>query len=484
MTIHLRQVNDYLWEIPREGRMKVPGRIYLGAQQMATVRHDKSLEQVVNVAHLPGIVGYSLAMPDIHWGYGFPIGGVAAVDAEDGAVSPGGVGYDINCGCRVIATELEADEVMPHVARIVARLFSAIPTGVGSSQAIPRLDRRELGDVLTRGAEWAVERGFAAGSDDLAHCEEGGRLRGADPDAVPARAFERGADQLGTLGSGNHFVEVERVDTIYDEPAARAFGLRPGMVTLMIHSGSRGLGHETCDQTLHQLSRRFATYGPDYAALPDRQLACAPIDSELGRRYLGAMQAAANFAWANRQVMTGLALGALAAAMGRAVAELGARLVYDVCHNIAKFEQHWVGGEERRVLVHRKGATRAFGPGDERVPVDYRDVGQPVVIPGDMGRHSFVLAGNAAAMRTTFGSSCHGAGRLLSRTAAMKQAQGRRIDQELRARGIEVMSKGYRTLAEEMSEAYKDVADVVDVIQGAGVSRKVARLVPMGVIKG
>jgi tRNA-splicing ligase RtcB len=256
------------------------------------------------------------------------------------------------------------------------------------------------------------------------------------------------------------------------------------MVTLMLHSGSRGLGHETCDQTLHQLSRCYADYGPDYAALPDRQLACAPIRSELGQRYLGAMQAAANFAWANRQVMTGLALRALAEALGCAVERLGARLVYDVCHNIAKFERHWVEDEERRVLVHRKGATRAFGPGDERVPEDYREVGQPVVIPGDMGRYSFVLAGNTAAMRATFGSSCHGAGRLLSRTAAMKQAQGRRIDQELRARGIEVMSKGYRTLAEEMSDAYKDVADVVDVIHGAGVSRKVARLVPMGVIKG
>jgi tRNA-splicing ligase RtcB (3'-phosphate/5'-hydroxy nucleic acid ligase) len=484
MTIKLRRVSECLWEIPREGGMKVPGRIYLGGQQLEAMREDKSLEQVMNVAYLPGIVGYSLAMPDIHWGYGFPIGGVAAVDADEGAISPGGVGYDINCGCRVIATELEAAELESAMPRVVARLFSTIPTGVGASRAIPKLGRRDLALVLGHGAEWAVERGFAAGPDDLAHCEEQGRLRAADPDAVPERALERGADQLGTLGSGNHFLEVQRVDAIYDEAAAAAFGLCLGQVTLMIHSGSRGLGHETCDQTLHQLGRRYQDFGADYAALPDRQLACAPIRSELGQRYLGAMQAAANFAWANRQVMTGLALRAVAEALGSSVETLGSRLVYDVCHNIAKFERHWVEGQERRVLVHRKGATRAFGPGDERVPEDYREVGQPVVIPGDMGRYSFVLAGNTTAMRATFGSSCHGAGRLLSRTAAMKRAQGRRIDQELRARGIAVMSKGYRTLAEEMSDAYKDVADVVDVIHRAGVSRKVARLVPMGVIKG
>jgi tRNA-splicing ligase RtcB len=480
----LRQVNDFLWEIPREGKMKVPGRVYLAPQQMATVREDKSLEQVINVAHLPGIVGYSLAMPDIHWGYGFPIGGVAAVDAETGAVSPGGVGYDINCGCRVVTTRLLASELTPHLSRVVARLFSAIPTGVGASKAIPKLGAKDLRRVLGEGAAWAIDRGFAAGADDLLHCEEEGRLRGADPEAVPERALERGADQLGTLGSGNHFLELQRVDEIYDPEAAATFGLVEDEVTIMIHSGSRGLGHETCDQTLHQLGKRYVDFGEDYAALPDRQLACAPIESEWGRRYLGAMQAAANFAWANRQVMTGLAVQTVSESLGMAPEALGARLLYDVCHNIAKFEKHWVDGEQKRVLVHRKGATRAFGPGDERVPEDYRDIGQPVLIPGDMGRYSFVLAGNAAAMRATFGSSCHGAGRLLSRKAALKKAHGRHIQQELRARGIEVMSKGYRTLAEEMSEAYKDVADVVDVIDRAGVSRKVARLVPMGVIKG
>jgi tRNA-splicing ligase RtcB len=484
MALKLRQVGPFSWEIPREGRMNVPGRVYLAPAQLESVRADKALEQVVNVAHLPGIVGASLAMPDIHWGYGFPIGGVAAVDAQDGAVSPGGVGYDINCGCRVLTTTLHVDEVRPRMHDIVTRLFNAVPTGVGSSHAMEKLSHDELRRVMKTGAAWAIERGFAAGSDDLLHAEEEGCLSGAQPSTVSDRALGRGADQLGTLGSGNHFLEVQHVDRIYDAEAAAAFGLRQGEVTVMIHSGSRGLGHQVCDETLHELSRTYASFGADYAALPDRQLACAPIQSDIGQKYLGEMQAAANFAWANRQVMTGLALRALARALGMAESGVGARLLYDVCHNIAKLEDHLVDGEQRRVLVHRKGATRAFGPGDPRVPEGYRAVGQPVLIPGDMGRYSFVLAGNAAAMRETFGSSCHGAGRVLSRKAALKKAKGRRIDRELRERGIEVMSKGLRTLAEEMSDAYKDVADVVDVIDGAGISRKVARLVPLGVIKG
>jgi tRNA-splicing ligase RtcB len=409
---------------------------------------------------------------------------VAAVDADDGAISPGGVGYDINCGVRVITTQLNAGEVKRHMPRIVKHLFDAVPTGVGASKAIGKLDDRQMRDVLSRGAAWAIDNGFAAGRDDASLCEEQGCLKGADPDAVSERAVERGRAQVGTLGSGNHFLEVQRVDEIYDEEAAESFGLHQGQVTLMIHSGSRGLGHQVCDEALHQLSRRFQQYGPDYAALPDRQLACAPLSSHEGKQYLGAMQAAANYAWANRQVMTGLAVDALAAALDVGRDVVRAKLLYDVCHNIAKREEHLVDGESRRVVVHRKGATRAFGPGDARVPEPYRAVGQPVMIPGDMERYSFVLAGNAAAMSETFGSSCHGAGRLLSRTAARSKARGRRIDKEMRARGIEVMSKGYRTLAEEMSEAYKDVADVVDVIAGAGVSRKVARLVPLGVIKG
>jgi tRNA-splicing ligase RtcB len=484
VSVKLRQVGPFVWEIPREGGMKVPGRVYLAPHQVSQVEGDKALEQVANVAHLPGIVGYSLAMPDIHWGYGFPIGGVAAVDAEEGAISPGGVGYDINCGVRVLTTQLLASDLRPHLRDVVARLFAVIPTGVGSSHAIPKLGDKELRRVLTEGARWAIARGFAAESTDAEHCEELGRLSGADPDAVSQRAMNRGRDQVGTLGSGNHFLEVQRVDEVFDAATADRFGLFRGQVTIMIHSGSRGLGHQTCDETLHRLARTFERFGPDYAALPDRQLACAPIRSTEGQRYLGAMQAAANFAWANRQVMTGLALEAVQETLGVGPDRLRARLLYDVCHNVAKPEEHRVGGTMRQVMVHRKGATRAFGPGDARVPAAYRDVGQPVMIPGDMGRCSYVLAGSTTAMEETFGSSCHGAGRVLSRTAARRLARGRRIDAELRERGIEVLSAGWRTLAEEMSEAYKDVTDVVDVVAGAGISRKVARLVPLGVIKG
>ncbi|MGB8931847.1 MAG: RtcB family protein [Anaeromyxobacteraceae bacterium] len=477
----LRHVEGDLWEIPREGRMRVPGRVYSPGPPSPD---DAALGQLANMAHLPGILRFSLAMPDYHWGYGFPIGGVAAVDAEDGAVSPGGVGYDINCGVRVITTALDAEELSPRLHAAVAQLYRDIPVGVGSSHAIPRLSSQELDGVMTEGARWAVRRGFQAASGDAALCEEGGALSGADPEAVSPRARERGEDQLGTLGSGNHFVELDRVAEVYDADAAEAFGLREGAVAVQLHSGSRGLGYQVCDDFLRELAPRLGQFGPDYASLPDRQLACAPIRSELGRRYLSAMAAAANFAWANRQVMTGLAVRALLQALGLSERALGARLLYDVCHNVAKQEEHEVEGRARRVLVHRKGATRAFGPGDPRVPEPYRAAGQPVLIPGDMGRYSYVLAGTAKAMADTFGSSCHGAGRRLSRGEALRRAKGRSIAAELRARGIEIMARGKGTLAEEMSDAYKDVAQVVKVMAGAGISRLVARLEPMGVIKG
>ncbi|HUL60245.1 MAG TPA: RtcB family protein [Anaeromyxobacteraceae bacterium] len=471
--MHLRRIEGDLWEIPREGRMKVPGRVYSVGPPAPD---DPALQQVANVAQLPGILRFSLAMPDIHWGYGFPIGGV---------------GYDINCGVRVITTGLDAGDLHPKLHALVAQLYRDIPTGVGASRAIPRLSAAELDEVLASGARWAVRRGFAAAGDDADRCEEGGRLAGADPPAVSARARTRGADQLGTLGSGNHFLEVDRVAEIYDPVAAEAFGLLPGRVALQIHSGSRGLGYQVCDDFLAELAPRVASFGDDYAHLPDPQLACAPIASDEGRRYLGAMQAAANFAWANRQVMTGLAVRALGHALRVPDRDLGARLLYDVCHNVAKLEEHVVdpgargpGPSTRRVLVHRKGATRAFGPGDPRVPEAYRAVGQPVLIPGDMGRYSYVLAGTARAMEETFGSSCHGAGRLLSRGEALRRARGRSIAKELEAKGIEVMARASRTLGEEMSEAYKDVADVVGVMDRAGISRLVARLEPMGVIKG
>src|SRR5512138_385162 len=479
--MNLRHVEGDLWEIPREGRMRVPGRVYSPGPPSPD---DAALQQLANMAHLPGILRFSLAMPDIHWGYGFPIGGVAAMDAEEGAISPGGVGYDINCGVRVVTTALDADELRPELHAAVAQLYRDVPVGVGASHAIPRLSPRELSEVMTQGAAWAVKRGFKAGADDAERCEEGGALRAADPGAVSARARERGEDQLGTLGSGNHFIELDRVAEVYDAAAAEAFGLREGAVAVQIHSGSRGLGYQVCDDFLAELAPRMGTFGPDYSNLPDRQLACAPIGSEPGRRYLAAMAAAANFAWANRQVMAGLAVRALLQALGLSERELGAQLLYDVCHNVAKLEEHEVDGRARRVLVHRKGATRAFGPGDPHVPAPYRAVGQPVLIPGDMGRCSYVLAGTAKAMRDTFGSSCHGAGRLLSRGEALRRAKGRSIARELQAKGIEIMARGKGTLAEEMSDAYKDVAQVVKVMAGAGISRLVARLEPMGVIKG
>ena len=479
--MNLRHVEGDLWEIPREGRMRVHGRVYSVGPPAPD---DNALKQVANVAHLPGILRFSLAMPDIHWGYGFPIGGVAAMDADEGAVSPGGGGYDINGGVRLVTTALDADELRPDLHAAVAQLYRDVPVGVGSSHAIPKLGARELDEVMTDGARWAVKRGFRAASDDAERCEEGGALRHADPEAVSERAHQRGEDQLGTLGSGNHFIELDRVAEVYDAEAAEPFGLREGAVAIQIHSGSRGLGYQVCDEFLAELAPRMGRFGPDYANLPDRQLACAPIGSEPGRRYLGAMAAAANFAWANRQVMTGLAVRALLHALRLSERDLGARLLYDVCHNVAKLEEHLVDGRPRRVLLHRKGATRAFGPGDPRVPEPYRAVGQPVLIPGDMGRYSYVLAGTAKAMADTWGSSCHGAGRLLSRGEALRRAKGRSIARELAAKGIEIIARAKGTLAEEMSEAYKDVAQVVNVMHGAGISRLVARLEPMGVIKG
>jgi tRNA-splicing ligase RtcB len=480
----LRRISKGLGEIQREGNMKVPARFYLPTSSLAELAEEQALEQLRNVAHLPGIVKYALAMPDIHWGYGFPIGGVAAVDAEHGAVSPGGVGYDINCGVRLVATDLEAARVRSRMEAIVGELYRAVPAGVGSSDALPRLDERELDRVLTRGARWSVELGLSAGSDDVERCEEGGCLAGADPDAVSPQARQRGRDQVGTLGSGNHFLEVQEVVEIYDEAVARAFGLEQGQLTVMIHSGSRGLGYQVCDDALGALTRDRGRYGDDYARLPDPQLACAPATSDAGRRYLGAMQAAANYAWANRQAMTGLAAEALQKALGLGPSDVRARLVYDVCHNVAKHEEHEVEGERRRLLVHRKGATRAFGPGDPRVPAAYRGVGQPVIVPGDMGRYSFVLVGTDKAMRDTFGSACHGAGRVLSRHKALERARGRRIHDELREQGIVVMAHAKRTLAEEMSEAYKDVAGVVDVLADEGIVGRVAKLRPLGVVKG
>ncbi len=474
------RIDAFRWRIPRSGAMRADGIVFASDRLMEDLREDPALAQVANVACLPGIVGRSLAMPDVHWGYGFAIGGVAAFDAEDGVVSPGGVGYDINCGVRLLRSSLDRDAVRPHVARLLTELFETIPTGVGSHRRDEALTPREEREVLVRGAAWVVERGWGWASD-LEAIEAGGALPGAEPDALSERALERGRPQLGTVGSGNHFVEVGFVDEIFDRAAADAFGLRPGGVTVMIHSGSRGLGYQVCDDAVKGMVKAAARYGID---LPDRQLCCAPLGSPEAKRYLAAMACAANYAFANRQRMAHGVREAFERALGTSPREHGLHTLYDVCHNVAKFETHEVEGRPRRLCVHRKGATRSFPAGHPEVPPRYREVGQPVLIPGDMGRCSFVLVGLPGAMGESFGSTCHGAGRVMSRTAAKSAARGRALLRELADRGVQVRSAGMATVAEEMPEAYKDVRDVVEVVEGAGLSRKVARIVPMGVIKG
>ncbi|MHA1568494.1 MAG: RtcB family protein [Alphaproteobacteria bacterium] len=474
-----RRIDDYRLLLPRAGGMRVQGIIYADRELEKKLASDEATKQVRNVAHLPGIVGASLAMPDVHWGYGFPIGGVAAFDLNEGVVSPGGVGYDINCGVRLAITNLDLPDVKNDLARLADFLFAALPAGVGRGGDI-KLNAKELRKVLRDGAAWAVSHGWGEQSE-LAHIEDSGVIADADPEAVSKRALERGADQLGTLGSGNHFAEIGVVDEVFDAPVADVFGLRPGQITVMVHSGSRGLGHQVCDDSLGVMNRYVREKN---LQLPDRQLACAHANSSEGRRYLGAMAAAANFAFANRQILLERARRALLAALSLSPRELGLRTLYDVAHNIAKIEKHEVEGKTRKLVVHRKGATRAFSPGRPQVPEAYRAVGQPVLVPGDMGRASYVLVGTDKAMSETFGSSCHGAGRLLSRKAAVKKARGRRIDEELRGQGIIVRAAGRGTLAEEMPEAYKDVSNVVDVVHGAGIARKVARLRPLAVVKG
>jgi tRNA-splicing ligase RtcB len=479
-SVPIERIGACRYRIPLHGRMNVPGLVFADERLMQGIRGDASLRQVANVACLPGIIGASMAMPDIHWGYGFPIGGVAGFDLDEGVISPGGVGYDINCGVRLLRSKLSVDETRVRQRELVEALFRNIPTGVGSHRKDFHLDRSSQQKLLAGGAEWAVKAGFGD-LQDLLHIEEGGRLAGANPDQVSPRARERGRSQLGTLGSGNHFVEVQRVAEIYDGPAAGALGLEEGQVTISIHTGSRGLGYQVCDDFLQLMLRAARSYG---IFLPDPQLCCAPVKSDEGKRYMGAMYAAANFAFGNRQMITHWVRQTFEQVFQKGPFDLGIEVVYDVCHNIAKVETHLVEGRERPVCVHRKGATRAFAPGDPRTPEAYREVGQPVLIPGDMGRCSFVLVGTPRATVETFGSTCHGAGRRLSRAAAKKSARGRSIVREMEDRGIVVRSKGYATLAEEIPEAYKDVSEVVDVVHEAGISKRVAKLVPIGVIKG
>jgi len=460
--------------------MRTDGIVFASDRLMSELRDDPTLEQVANVACLPGIVGSSLAMPDAHWGYGFPIGGVAAFDADDGVVSPGGVGYDINCGVRLLRSDLSRNDVLARMKPLVDALFDSIPTGVGSHRRGEKLSDREERGLLTRGAAWAVDRGYGW-SSDLEVLEGGGVLPGADPAAVSERALERGRAQLGTVGSGNHFIEVGWVDEVYRPDDGAALGIQEGSVTVLIHSGSRGFGYQVCDDAVKSMVKTAVKYGID---LPDRQLCCAPLGSPEADRYLAGMACAANYAFANRQRMAHGVREAFERVFGVGPREHGLHTVYDVCHNIAKFETHRVGGKDRRVCVHRKGATRAFPPGHPDVPPRYRRTGQPVLIPGDMGRYSYVLVGQPGAMEQTFGSTCHGAGRVMSRSAAKRAARGRSLLRELGDRGITIRSAGMATIAEEMPEAYKDVAEVVNVVDGAGLSRRVARLVPLGVIKG
>ena len=459
--------------------MRVPGVIYSSERLIREMGSDESPKQVANVAHLPGIVKYSLAMPDMHWGYGFPIGGVAAFGLQDGVISPGGVGYDINCGCRLVTTRLAHEDIRDRLKELISALYHHIPTGVGSKSDL-KLSANEERKVLIEGAKWAVERGYGT-HEDLEATEDGGKIAGADPEMVSARAIERGREQLGTLGSGNHFLEIEVVEQIFDKKAATAFGLEDGQICVLIHSGSRGLGYQVCDDYLARMVKHL---GELEISLPDRQLACAYLTSNRGKEYLAAMACAANYAWANRQMMMHWTRETFEHTLKKGPRDLGMRLLYDVCHNIAKIETFNVDGKQMKLCVHRKGATRAFPPGHPALPALYSNTGQPVLIPGDMGTGSYVLAGTEKAFAETFGSTCHGAGRVMSRTQAKKASRGRSIEREMAAKGIIVMATGKGTLSEEMPEAYKDLDEVVDVVHRAGISTKVARLRALGCIKG
>jgi tRNA-splicing ligase RtcB len=480
MAIRITELGEGFWELEPRSDATVPARIVASPELLPSIREDEtSLRQLQNVAALPGLVGAAWAMPDIHMGYGFPIGGVAASDAEDGVVSPGGVGYDINCGVRLVALSLTEGDVRPRLAEIADALFRIVPCGVGRGGQV-KAGPAEMTRVLRDGGVWAVEHGFGD-AGDLRHVEEESRMDGADPEAVSDRARARGKDQLGTLGSGNHFLELGVVDAVLAPEPARVLGLTPGQVTLILHSGSRGLGHQVCTDFLARMKPAMHRHR---IQVPDPQLCAVPIRSPEGKEYLGAMNAAVNFAFANRQILAALAVRGIAEGMGVPPSTLGARTIYEVAHNIAKFETHRIEGRERRVCVHRKGATRAFPPGHPSVTPEYRSVGQPVLIPGDMERYSFVLVGREKAMETTFGSSCHGAGRRLSRTKARAQARGRAIAREMQARGILIRAATRATQEEETAEAYKDVALVVDAVARAGISTVVARLRPIAVVKG
>jgi tRNA-splicing ligase RtcB (3'-phosphate/5'-hydroxy nucleic acid ligase) len=476
-----KRITPYIYEVPQSYRadMRAPARFYADAELMEAALDDRSLDQLVNTATLPGVVKYALAMPDIHQGYGFPIGGVVATELPDGVISPGGVGYDVNCGVRLLGTRLDEEEVAPHLDELANQLQRNCPHGVGRGGNV-RLKRNELIRLMEQGGRWALKNGFAT-QMDLLHTEEEGSMEGANPAMVSDRAIQRGLDQVGTLGAGNHFIEVDRVEEIFDATAAQRMGLFPGQVVVQIHCGSRGLGHQICSDYVKRFQPLVHKYG---ITLPDRELVCAPLSSPEGQEYLAAMKCAANYAFVNRQVLTHLIRQSFEDALAGKVDNFSVYQVYDIAHNMAKIERHEVDGRQITVCVHRKGATRAFGPGSPVLPDAYRDIGQPVLVPGSMGTASWVLVGTEKSMAQSFGSTCHGAGRVMSRTQAKRSVRGGELRQELEERGIRVRAGSLSGLAEEAPQAYKDVDRVIEVVHGAGIARKVARIVPLAVIKG
>ena len=477
----LVQLAPYLYEIAtsHRGDMRVPARIYADEHLLQMALGDRSIEQLINTTTLPGVVAYAMAMPDVHQGYGFPIGGVAATSLPDGIISPGGVGYDINCGVRLLTTAIEAEALRPHMDRVMDALFASVPAGVGASGSI-HLSGKEIRRLLESGSAWAVNRGYGT-KEDLEHTEDGGCMAEANPNAVSSRALERGRRQIGTLGAGNHFLEVDEIVEVYDDEAAATLGLQAGAACVWIHCGSRGFGHQVCSDAVRGMQQTVAKYN---IKIPDRELVCAPFSSPEGHSYFEAMCCAANYAWANRQTITHLVRQSFRQALSGRVASYELRVLYDVCHNIAKVERHEVDGQLRELCVHRKGATRAFGPGRREVPKAFRALGQPVLIPGSMGTGSYVLLGTEKAMQDTFGSTCHGAGRVMSRTRARKTVRGEALRTELEREDIVVRARSMRLLAEEAPQAYKDLDRVVNVVHEAGIGRIVARTKPLGVMKG
>ena len=482
-SVLLEKIDDYRWRIPKSYKqgMRVPGIIFANEQLVEKMKQDRTLDQCANVAHLPGIYNYAVTLPDGHEGYGFPIGGVAATDYQEGVISPGGVGYDINCGVRLLTTNLSESDIRPHLAALTNTIFKNVPSGLGSSRKDFQLNLHELEQLITGGVSWAIEKGLGR-PEDIEHCEERGRMEGADPDKVSSKAKQRGLSQSGTLGSGNHFLEIEKVDRIYDKKVAKTFGItHEGQVTVLIHCGSRGLGHQICSDYLRVMERAVQKYN---ISIPDRELACAPATSNEAQDYYRAMACAVNYAFVNRQVITQWVRQSFEEVLKGSSDDFGLDLVYDVAHNIAKIEEHIIDGKRTKVWTHRKGATRCFPSEHKDVPADYRGVGQPVIIPGSMGTSSWLLVGTHKAMELTFGSTAHGAGRTLSRSAAKRRFWGGAVKQELEDRGIVVRAASSVVLAEEADPAYKNVDNVVEVSDRVGIATKVVRLVPLGVVKG